>query len=85
MSSPNPNSRIFDYLQDLNYEVESEYTCLRVDEVSWKKGNELDKSLRLCFLPVDELTERLDEMFDLAKDSFSAILPDTSGGGKKKY
>ena len=83
VSYPNPNSRLFNYLQDLNYNVESEYTCLRVDEVSWKKGNKLDKNLKLCCLPVDELKERLDEIVDLAKDSFSAILPDTSGGGKK--
>ncbi|KKM15439.1 hypothetical protein LCGC14_1696060 [marine sediment metagenome] len=83
VSQPNPNSALFNYLQDLNYEVESEYTCLRVDKVSWKKGNKLDKNLKLCCLPVDELRERLDEIVDLAKDSFSAILPDTSGGGEK--
>ena len=83
VSYPSPNSELFNYLQILNYNVESEYTCLRVDEVSWKKGNELDKNLKLCCLPVDELKERLDEIVDLAKNSFSAILPDTSGGGKK--
>ena len=83
VSQPSPNSSLFNYLQDLNYEVESEYTCLRVDKVSWKKGNELDKNLKLRCLPEEELRGRLEEIVDLAKDSFSAILPDTSGGGKK--
>jgi len=83
VSQPSPNSRLLSYLQDLNYKIESEYTCLRVDEVSWKKGNKLNKGLKLCCLPVDILEEKLDEIVDLAKDSFSAILPDTSGGGTK--
>ena len=83
VSPPHPNSKIYNYLHDLNYEVESEYTCLRVDEVSWKNGNHLAKNLKLCCLPLDELTERLDDLVELTKDSFSAILPDTSGGGRK--
>ncbi len=79
----NENAEIYEYLVNLGYEPESEYTCMSVVEESWKKGNSLDKSLKLCCLPVEEVEEKLDEIVELAGDSFSSLLPDTSGGGRE--
>jgi hypothetical protein len=79
----NENPDIYEYLVNLGYEPESEYTCMSVVEESWKKGNSLDKSLKLCCLPLEELEEKIDEIVELAGDSFSSLLPDTSGGGRE--
>lgn len=77
------NTKIGDYLLSLGYISESEYMCMRVDVEAWSKGNTLARNLKLECLTADELTEKLDEIVDLTRDSFSAILPDTSGGGRK--
>jgi hypothetical protein len=79
---PNSNMELYHYLVNTHYEAESEYTCMSVDVESWKKGNKLDKNLKLCCLPLTELNEKVDEIVELTGDSFSSLLPDTSGGGK---
>ncbi|MFX1572778.1 MAG: hypothetical protein ACFFB0_08515 [Promethearchaeota archaeon] len=78
-----PFSELSTYLERLGYIPESEYTCLRVDEESWKRGNYLDNSLKLCCVTQDELLEKVDDIIDLAISSFSSLLPDTSGGGRE--
>ena len=83
VATSNGNPELYNYLVNCNYEPESEYTCMHVVEESWKKGNTLDKNLKLCCLPLDELEEKLDEIVELAGDSFSSLLPDTSGGGRE--
>ncbi|MFX0126468.1 MAG: hypothetical protein ACFFAE_22820 [Candidatus Hodarchaeota archaeon] len=83
VANTNSNVMLSQYLYNLGYEAESEYTCMRVDVESWEKGNSLDKSLKLCCLPLKELLEKLDDIVDLARDSFSTLLPDTSGGGRE--
>ncbi len=77
----NPKTKLSEYLKALNYITESEYTCLRVEHESWRKGNTLDRNLKLNCVTLDELLEKLEEIVDLALDSFSTLLPDTSGGG----
>ncbi|MFW9875486.1 MAG: hypothetical protein ACFFG0_20460 [Candidatus Thorarchaeota archaeon] len=79
----NGNPDLYNYLINCNYAPESEYTCMHVIEESWKKGNTLDKNLKLCCLSLDELEDKMDEIVELAADSFSSLLPDTSGGGRK--
>ncbi len=79
----NRNSELYDFLIKCDYEPESEYSCMHVVEESWKKGNNLDKNLMLCCLPLDELEAKMDEIVELAGDSFSSLLPDTSGGGRE--
>ena len=79
----NENPDVYEYLINVGYEPESEYTCMSVVEESWKKGNSLDKSLKLCCLPLAEVEEKIDEIVELAGDSFSSLLPDTSGGGRE--
>lgn len=83
VANANPNKRLFQYILNLDYQVESEYTCMKVDVESWEKGNALDRNLKLCCLPLKELLEKLDDIIDLARDSFSTFLPDTSGGGRE--
>ncbi|MBA7672467.1 hypothetical protein ES703_80644 [subsurface metagenome] len=83
VATSNGNPELYDYLINCNYEPESEYTCMHVVEESWKKGNTLDKNLKLCCLPLDEVEDKLDEIVELAGDSFSSLLPDTSGGGRE--
>ena len=78
-----PNSNLYDFLFALGYEVESEYTCVEVLEESWKKGNTLARNLKLCCLTLDELVQKVDDIIELAHDSFSTVLPDTSGGGRE--
>ena len=83
VANTNSNMMLSQYILSLDYEAESEYTCMRVDVESWEKGNTLDKNLKLCCLPLKELLEKLDDVIDLARDSFSTLLPDTSGGGRE--
>jgi len=83
VATPSSNTELSQYLLNLNYVTESEYTCMKVDVESWNKGNALDKNLKLSFLSLPELYEKLDEIVDLTRDSFSTILPDTSGGGRE--
>lgn len=83
VANANPNKKLYQYILNLNYEAESDYTCMSVDVESWKKGNALDKNLKLCCLSLKELLEKLDDIIDLARDSFSTLLPDTSGGGRE--
>ncbi len=78
-----PHSKLGKFLPALGYEVESEYTCVEVMEESWKKGNSLARNLKLCCLTLDELLEKVDDIVELARDSFSTLLPDTSGGGRE--
>ena len=78
-----PRSSLCKFLPALGYEVESEYTCVEVLEKSWKKGNTLAQNLKLCCLTLDELMQKVDDIVELAGDSFSTLLPDTSGGGRK--
>lgn len=75
-----PNSKITDYLKNMGYIAESEYTCVRVEEATWKKGKRIDKKIKLGYLSLEELTERKDDIMNLAKDTFHVILPDASGG-----
>ncbi|MHA2007546.1 MAG: hypothetical protein ACXABO_19410 [Promethearchaeota archaeon] len=83
VANQNSNLKLYNYLQRLHYESESEYSCVKVDVESWEKGNTLDKKLKLCCLTKDEINEKFDEIINLTRDSFSTILPDTSGGGSK--
>ncbi|MFX1295843.1 MAG: hypothetical protein ACFFD2_13450 [Promethearchaeota archaeon] len=78
-----PSSELGMWLPSLGYEMESEYTCLEVLEESWKKGNTLSRNLKLSCLTLEELEEKIDEIVELAGDSFSSLLPDTSGGGRE--
>ncbi|MHA1293316.1 MAG: hypothetical protein ACTSQJ_11695 [Promethearchaeota archaeon] len=75
-----PNSKILDYLLQLGYLKESEYTCMKVTKKTWSSGKRVDKSIRLGYVSLDKLKTMWDEIYEIAANSFYAILPDSSGG-----
>ena len=68
------------YLQQLGYIIESEYTCLKVSAKTWQKAEKLNKNIRFEYIPISEMKNRSEEVQNLAKESFQGLLPDTSGG-----
>ena len=73
------NHNIIAYLKRLGYQVESEYTCMKVSSKTWEKGKKLDKTIRFEYLPLKELNEKKEEILELIKNSFRELLPDSSG------
>jgi len=74
-----PELNIFNFLEDLGYRKESEYTCLYVAQRSWNKGKKIDKDIEFRYTSLKELYDYADEIRDLAKNSFYEILADSSG------
>ena len=74
-----PDSQILDYLVRLGYVGESEYTCVRVAESTWKKGRKIDKDIIIRYRTLDELRDMADEIVGLGANTLHTILPDTSG------
>ncbi len=75
-----PEKREINYLQRLGYDIESEYTCLKVSAKTWQKARKLDKNIRFEYIPISEMENRGEEVQNLARESFQGMLPDTSGG-----
>lgn len=78
-----PQSRALDYLQELGYVKESQYSCLEVTHKTWRRGKEIDNNLRFQYTDLKGFIERKQEIFDLVKNSFHGILPDSSGREEK--
>ena len=74
-----PKSRTHNYLIQLGFYEESEYTCVRVEQKSWKNGKKVDKNVVLRYGSLKELINRKEEILNLGKNSFHEILPDSSG------
>jgi len=74
-----PNSQILDYLEDLGYFKESQYSCVYVAQKSWNKGIKIDKNIKFRYKPLDEIYNLVDDIRALANNSFYEILPDASG------
>ena len=74
-----PHSQVIDYLKQLGYVAESEYTCVRVAETTWKKGKKIDKDIIIRYKTLDELRDLADEIVGLGANTLHTILPDTSG------
>ncbi|MFX0004304.1 MAG: hypothetical protein ACFE9J_12545 [Candidatus Hermodarchaeota archaeon] len=75
-----PKSYVIEYLTQLGYKKDSEYTCVHVVQQSWEKGRRVDKNVRLGFATTEELREYADAILELASGSFYQIMPDRSGG-----
>lgn len=78
-----PQSRALAYLQELGYVKESQYSCLEVTHKTWKKGEGIDNNIRFQYTDMRGFIERKQEIFDLVKNSFYGILPDSSGREEK--
>jgi hypothetical protein len=74
-----PKSELIRYLRELGYHTESEYTCVQVEQQTWDKGKKIDNDIEFHYLKLKELYSMVDEIRDLAKNSFFEILPDSSG------
>ncbi|KKL60880.1 hypothetical protein LCGC14_2200910 [marine sediment metagenome] len=79
VSSFNKNTKIIDYLVELGYKKESEYSCVYVAQKSWDKGRKIDDDIIFRYFPLKELYEFAEEIRNLANNSFFEILPDASG------
>jgi len=79
VSYNDPNSRILEYLDSLGYQKESEYTCVYVAQKTWDKGKKIDKNIEFRYVTMKELYDYVDDIRNLASNSFHEILPDASG------
>jgi hypothetical protein len=78
-----PKSRVNNYLIQLGFDKESQYSCVRVDQKTWKNGKKLDKNIIFGYGTLKELIDRKEEIIDLGKHSFHEILPDSSGRNER--
>ena len=74
-----PNSQTIDYLDSLGFQRESEYSCVYVAQKTWNKGKQIDKNIEFRYVSLKELYDYVDEIRDVANNSFHEILPDASG------
>ena len=79
VSYNDPNSRILEYLDSLGYQKESEYTCVYVTQKTWDNGKKIDKNIEFRYVTMKELYDYVDDIRNLASNSFHEILPDASG------
>ncbi|MFX0059336.1 MAG: hypothetical protein ACFE85_12495 [Candidatus Hodarchaeota archaeon] len=78
-----PQSKALEYLQQIGYKIESNYTCVYVTESAWKKGNKLDPSIKLGFRTVEEIKKLKPRIMEIAQNSFHSVLADAPGGETK--
>ena len=75
-----PDSSITEYLEKLGYKRDAEYVCMEVTHHTWKMGKQLDKSIKIRYLPNKELRNRKNEISSIAQKVFYSVLPDAFGG-----
>jgi hypothetical protein len=75
-----PESKVLEYLQELGYKKDSKYSCLEIFVKKWAKGKDLDESIEVRFLPLDEIRDLKEQIMDLASQSLYAVLADAPGG-----
>ena len=75
-----PSPKILGYLERLGYNKDAEYICMEVTKKQWDQGKKVDKNIRLGYLPLKEIHERKEELINIAKDAFYAVVPDACTG-----
>ncbi|TFF90924.1 MAG: hypothetical protein EU548_00550 [Promethearchaeota archaeon] len=75
-----PFPKILGYLERLGYNKDAEYICMEVTKERWDQGKRVDKSIRLGYLTLKELHERKEELINVAKEAFYAVVPDACTG-----
>ena len=78
----NPSLKIFEYLDALGYQRESEYSCVHVTQKTWNKGRKIDRDIEFRYATIKEIYDYTDSIRKLAKNSFHEILPDASGSNR---
>ncbi|MEJ2296727.1 MAG: hypothetical protein P8Y23_18425, partial [Candidatus Lokiarchaeota archaeon] len=78
-----PKSCINDYLIHLGFDKESQYSCVRVEQKTWKNGKSVDKNIIFRYGTLKKLLDRKEEILNLGKNSFHEILPDSSGRNER--
>ncbi len=74
-----PKLHTIEFLDSVGYQRESEYSCVYVDQRTWSKGKKIDKKIMFKYVSMEELYDYVDEIRNLANNSFHEILPDASG------
>lgn len=74
-----PNSQLLDYLTQLGFRKESQYSCVRVEKKTWSNGKQVSNDIRLGYADLEGIIALKDQILNLGKNSFHSILPDASG------
>jgi hypothetical protein len=74
-----PNSQVLDYLTQLGYVKESQYSCVRVEKKTWDNGKQVSNDIRLGYADLEGIINLKEQILNLGKNSFHSILPDASG------
>jgi len=73
-------AKILEFLKRLDYRTDAEYICMEVTKRKWVGGKKIDKEIKLGYLTLKEMNERKDELINLAKNAFYAVVPDACTG-----
>ncbi|TFF95955.1 MAG: hypothetical protein EU547_06940 [Promethearchaeota archaeon] len=71
------------FLKTQGYQIESKYSCVKVTNTNWKKGNKLDNAIKIRYKSIQEFEDLIPQMKKLAQRSFYSILADASGGDER--
>jgi hypothetical protein len=74
-----PDSQVLDYLVQLGFIKESQYSCVRVEKKTWNNGKTVSNDILLGYKDLEGIISLKDEILNLGKNSFHSILPDASG------
>ncbi|MBD3215236.1 MAG: hypothetical protein GF311_21695 [Candidatus Lokiarchaeota archaeon] len=75
-----PNMRELVFLEHLGYKRESKYSCVKVFNTEWNKGKQIPNDIIIHFPTLTEFKNLKEEILELGKKSFNAILADAAGG-----
>jgi hypothetical protein len=75
-----PGSNVLIYLKELGYKIDTKYSCVDAFVKIWTKGKELDESIMIRFLPLNEIKALKGQILNLAQQSFYSVLADAAGG-----
>ena len=74
-----PESQVLEFLLQLGYIKESQYSCVRVEKKTWNNGKQVANDIRLEYADLEGIIALKDQILNLGRNSFHSILPDASG------
>ncbi|MFX1393972.1 MAG: hypothetical protein ACFFAH_10395, partial [Promethearchaeota archaeon] len=75
-----PSLKLIVYLERLGYKIDAEYICMEVTKKEWNKGKNVDNNIKIGYLTLKEMTERKEELINIAQNTFYTVLPDACTG-----